>query len=105
MWWEPQQLLDALDEIGSAHYGTVQVSVNVAPSAFMYLRPFRNFYAHRGRDTRQRLTPVIAQLQMPSTFSATEVLVARGRTPGGLRPQPLVLDWLDDVRDTVDLLV
>ena len=104
-WWEPGHLLNSLDEIGSAHLQTVQASVSASPGAFMYLRSFRNFYAHRSRDTRQKLVPVLGQLQMPSRYSATEALVTRGRTRGGLRPQALILDWLDDVRDTVDLLV
>lgn len=103
-WWDPVELLKAIDAIGSAHLSTVSGSLSNSPSAFTYLRSFRNFYAHRGRDTRRRLLPVMGQLQMPSRYTATEALVARGRTRRGLRPQALILDWLDDVRDTVDLL-
>ena len=104
-WWDPATLLDSLDEIGASNHQQVTLAVNAYPDVFSHLHVFRNFYAHRGIDTRRRLLSRLLVLQVPTTHSATLALASPDPRAPLPRPQPLIFDWLDDVRETIGLLV
>ena len=105
LWWKPGTLLDAIDEIGASNYQQVSAAMSVSPNAFSYLHTFRNFYSHRGRGTRTEIIGGLRRLQFPTTYTATTALTSPIVWQGNVRPQPLVLDWLDDIRNTISLLV
>ena len=105
LWWNPNSLLDAMDEIGASNYQQVSMAMSASPNAFAYLHTFRNFYAHRGKGTRDEIVSDLRRLQFPTTYTATAALTSRVVANGQLRPQPLILDWLDDIWNTVSLLV
>ena len=105
LWWKPKTLLDAIDEIGASNYQQVSAAMSVSPHAFSYLHTFRNFYAHRSRRTRTEIIRDLRRLQFPTTYTATTALTSPTVWQGQIRPQPLILDWLDDIRNTILLLV
>ena len=105
LWWQPKTLLDALDEIGASNYPQVGAAMSASPSAFTHLHTFRNFYAHRSSGTRAEVVSGLRQLQFPTTYTATTALTTPALRNGRLRPQPLIFDWLDDIRNTISLLV
>ena len=104
-WWKPGTLLDAIDEIGASNYQQVSTAMSASPNAFSYLHKFRNFYAHRSRGTRAEIIGELRRLQFPTTYTATTALTSPVVWQGQIRPQPLILDWLDDIRITISLLV
>ncbi len=104
-WWRHRSLLRALDNLGASNLQQVQLALNVAPGVFQHLHTFRNFYAHRGKDTREKVVQSLGNLRFPRHYTATQALTSPRPTRGRPRPQPLVLDWLDDMRDTIELLV
>ena len=104
-WWKPRTLLDAIDEIGASNYQQVSAAMSVSPTAFSYLHTFRNFYAHRNRVTRTDIVGDLRRLQFPTNYTATTALTSPTVWQGQIRPQPLVLDWLDDIQNTILLLV
>ena len=105
LWWKPHTLLDALDEIGASNYHQVSSAMSASPGAFAHLHTFRNFYAHRSRGTRDKVVTGLRRLQFPTTYTATVALTSPMLRNGTTRPQALVFDWLDDIRNTVHLLV
>lgn len=105
LWWKPHTLLDALDEIGASNYQQVSLAMSASPGAFGHLHTFRNFYAHRSKGTRAEVVSGLRNLQFPTTYTATAALMSPTLLNGRVRPQPLVLDWLDDMWNTISLLV
>lgn len=104
-WWLPGTLLDSLDEIGASNHNQVSTALGASPGVFDHLHIFRNFYAHRDRGPRARLAQALRRLQFPTTYTATQALTSPAADPQGVRPQPMILDWLDDIRNTIALLV
>ena len=104
-WWKPHTLLETLDEIGASNYQQVSAAMSAAPSAFAHLHRFRNFYAHRNRGTRSMILGDLRHFQFPTTYTATRALTSPMVGQGTVRPQPLIFDWLDDIWNTISLLV
>ena len=104
-WWKARTLLDALDEIGASNYQQVSTAMGAASNAFSHLHTFRNFYAHRSQETRAEVVGELRRLQFPTTYTATTALTSPIPLQGQFRPQPLVLDWLDELTNTISLLV
>ena len=104
-WWKPHTLLDALQEIGASNYQQVSAAMSASPGAFSHLHTFRNFYAHRNQGTRAGVVNNLRRLQFPTAYTASRALTSPAMSGGTTRPQPLLLDWLDDIRNTIALLV
>ena len=104
-WWKTKNLLAALNEIGASNYQQVSAAMSIAPITFAHLRPFRNFYAHRSQRTRAEVVRCLRRLQFPTNHTATRALTSPLVQKGVVRPQPVILDWLDDVRNTIVFLV
>ena len=105
LWWKPHTLLEALDEIGASNYQQASAALSASPSVLAHLHNFRNFYAHRSRGTRVGILSDLRQLRFPTTHTATMALTSPMVGQGGVRPQPMILDWLDDIWNTIWLLV
>ena len=104
-WWNTKTLLEALKELSPSNYEQVSTALGVAPHVFTRLHMFRNFFAHRSKATRLSLDGVLRKLPPAADGTPHGALASRLTARGEARPQPLILDWLDDVRDTIDLLV
>lgn len=104
-WAKTSTLLACMDEIGASNRTVVSNAVSIQSSVFDDLPKCRNFYAHRNADTVRRLFPVFAKYGINPRLTTSQALSTPASTPLGQRPQPLLLDWIDDVRDTVDLIV
>ena len=104
-WAKVANLLDSLDAIGSSNTPHVSAALSATPSVFEHVNAFRNFYAHRNEQTAGALRPTIIGYGLPSDLHATEVLLSHAIAPGGSRPQPVILDWISDVRSTLEQIV
>ena len=104
-WWRHRFLPRALGYLGASNLEQVEKALNASPGVFEHLHTFRNFYAHRGYGTREKVEISLRQLQFPRHYTATQALVSPRPARGRPRPQPLVLDWLDEMRTTIELLV
>ena len=102
-WWMHRMLLRALRKVGASNESQVQAALNASPDVFEHLHTFRNFYAHRGSGTREKVQESLHQLRYSPRLTATEALSLP--RPGRGRPQPLMLDWLDEMRIAIELLV
>lgn len=104
-WSYTNVLLDSLDAVGCSNRSQVAVALSTQTAVFDYLRVMRNFYAHRGKSARQKLHPIAVTYSLPPTMHPSGALLLRARLGGVLRPQPLLLDWVDDVINTLSLAV
>lgn len=68
---------------------------------YRFLPLFRNFYAHRNDDTCRKTQTAARQLGIPSGRLRPSQLLS---TPVAGAVQPIRLDWLDDIRNLMDLL-
>jgi hypothetical protein len=79
----------------------VQAALSLQTRVFFDLPSFRNFYAHRNRESAEsaillaKRNYLIAGPNHPSDVLAE---------PARNRPQALILDWIDDMSAIVELL-
>jgi hypothetical protein len=100
-WHEVRILLKTCESIQCSHLPDVQKALSLQTRVFSDLPVFRNFYAHRNEETADRALK-LAQRQY---------LITRARTPTEAitslvrrRPQPLLLDWIDEMDAVMGLL-
>jgi hypothetical protein len=104
-WAQTGVLLDAMDEIGASNRGTIATALGVPNKVLGHLPKFRHFFAHRNRQTANRLRPLISSYSISPGLRPTDALATPASGPSGPRPQPLLLDWVDDVHNVVALIV
>jgi hypothetical protein len=104
-WARTGVLLDCLDAIGASNRPLVTAGLSVTTKVFGHLPTFRHFFAHRNLDTVRKLRQPIASYAIAPSLRPTDALATPASSPKGLRPQPLLLDWVDDVRNVVTLIV
>ena len=102
-WSDPNELLKSLRAIGASNENRVSAGLSTATTVFAGLGPFRNFVAHRNADTNKRLEPVTRAYLIPS-MRPTEALLSAATVQGNLRPQSLLLDWIDEVVTIIELV-
>lgn len=85
--------------IGLMPSSSAYTALGYVTSVFDHLPPMRNFFAHKGPDTG-RSARRIGLAYSRSGFDRPDELLLR---PAPARPQPLLLDWIDDVAIVVDL--
>lgn len=102
-WASATVLLDALDEVGAANYLLVSGALSLpgAAQTISHLPDFRHFYAHRGKDTRLQAVRHAPTYALSSSLRPTALLNSNGMVAGVARPQPLLMDWADDLRAIV----
>ena len=100
-WFNPDAVGPVLanEGVSSARLfaGAFSHSVNVT---ITQLPVFRNFYAHRNQQTEAAALGLAPGFGIPAARSPSAVLAARARR----RPQPLLLDWIDDIDALVGYL-
>src|SRR3989304_5529943 len=104
-WVKPTVLLDALRAIGASNTTRVSAGLSASSGVFDDLPPFRHFFAHRGRDTAQPLKRRIRAQSISPAVRPTEALLTPASVLGAVRPQPWLLDWIDDLTNAVPLVV
>ena len=104
-WGSPKILLDSLDEIGASNRQIVSNGLSTLTSVFTHLPRFRNFYAHRNEDTARGLGGVLMNYGIAADMHASVALLVAAQIRGVQRPQPLLLDWVDDVINVISLVV
>jgi hypothetical protein len=104
-WGVVRILLECLDEIGASNHGTVSAGVSTGTSVFSQLPKVRHFYAHRGEGTNRKIARTFTPYLMPANLHPSDALLRPAQMKGKPRPQPLLLDWVDDVRNAVSLMI
>ena len=104
-WGRTKHLLASLDAIGASNYDKISGALSLTPKVFPYMHTFRNFYAHRSMEAKIQVEGVVRAYGLPTRCAPTRILVSPVVTPEGVRPQPLILDWADELRETMELLV
>lgn len=92
-WHVPQVLLRLCGLLRCSKLEDIQAAVSAGSRVFIDLPVFRNFYAHRNQQSQYAAMRLATQYGIPATFRPSRILASR---PLG-RPQPLVLDWIDDL--------
>lgn len=104
-WVKPTVLLDTLRAIGASNTATVSAGLSASGGVFDDLPPFRHFFAHRGRDTAETLRPLIRAQTISPALRPTAALLTPATVLGVVRPQPWLLDWIDDLTNAVQFIV
>jgi hypothetical protein len=101
-WHNTSSYLRLLQRIGVSNLSQVRAAFAYRTTVFDHLPTIRNFYAHRCDDTSRKVGNVGIRLGLTTTPSlhATEIMCSR--LPK--RPQNVATDWLDDIRNVIDLL-
>jgi hypothetical protein len=99
-WHDPQVILTSCLDLGCSHSTQVQAAFSLSTAVFQHLPVFRNFFGHRNLGTANAARQIAPQYSIPSYLHPVEILL---RKPAG-RPYPLVLDWVDDIATTIELL-
>ena len=100
-WHQPDTLLKSSREISHSYYSNISAALSLPTSVFSHLVVFRNFFAHRSDSTCQEAINVaIRHYSIFSKKHPVSILLA----PALGRPQELILDWIDDVTNVIELL-
>lgn len=99
-WKDPSNLLKLLMGVEASNLTQAQTALSHPTDVFKQLPIARNFFAHRNKNT-MTLTKTIARSAGLSTkLRPSEILVSTA--PG--RPQNLISDCLDDIRNIIDVI-
>lgn len=94
-WHEPVVFLSVMQALGPTNLVTVQNAFSYPTQVFSYLPTARNFYAHRAANTAAKVRGIARGYALSPRLRPSELLATR---PAG-RPQAIVADWLDDLRN------
>jgi hypothetical protein len=100
-WHEKRFLLKTVREMQCSHYLDVEAALGIATRVIDDLPTFRNFYAHRNKDSARKAVELARRYYLITGFRHPTHVLAQ---PGHHRPQPLILDWLDDLSVIFDFL-
>ncbi len=98
-WSDPGILLLLLRTIGASNYTNVKAAFSYSTTVFRDLPTMRNFFAHRDEGTARKTARVARSVGLSVHLRPSEILCSR--SPG--RPQNVITDWIDDVRNIIDL--
>jgi hypothetical protein len=99
-WHDTAVLTNVCTDLGCSHVADVQASVSLGSRVFDDLPVFRNFFAHRNRGTATAARLIAPHYAIPAYRHPLAILAS---TPAG-RTNPLLVDWIDDLNVTIDLL-
>jgi hypothetical protein len=99
-WHQPATLIDSSREIGCSNYGSILAAFALPTTVFDHLPKFRNFYAHRNDSTSGNAQSLALHYSISPNQHPSRILCA----PAYGRPQALILDWIDDTLNVIDLL-
>lgn len=99
-WHDTAVLTNLCATLGCTHLSDIQAAVSLGSRVFEDLPVFRNFFAHRNRGTATAARLIAPHYSIPSHRHPLSILA----TPPAGRPNALLVDWIDDVHVTIDLL-
>jgi hypothetical protein len=99
-WHQPGTLIRSCQEIGCSHQSKILAAYSVPTQVFDHLTKVRNFYAHRNQYTISAARSIATSYSISTMEHPSQIL----RTPAYGRPQPIIMDWIDDARNVIDLL-
>jgi len=99
-WRKPSTLIKSCHEIGCSNYANILSAFSIQTRVFDDLPKMRNFYAHRNDHTVLLAKDVAHHYTIRPHGHPTDIL----RTAAYGRSQALMLDWIDEIRITVELL-
>jgi hypothetical protein len=100
-WYDTGSFLKACNALAPTNLADIQSALSMQTRVFSDMPAFRNFYAHRNEETAERAIGLakrhylIAGVRHP-----TEALMR----PATKRTQPLLYDWLDEMRIVMDFM-
>jgi len=99
-WFDTNVLRTVCKDLLCSHHSEVENALSIPTRVFVDLPVFRNFVAHRNKGTVTAAKSLGTQYLIPTFLHPIEMLA----TAPGKRPHPLIVDWIDDVFATVELL-
>lgn len=99
-WHEPHTLLRLLGSVGASTLPNVHAAFAYPTAVFLHLPTFRNFFAHRNEDTARKTARIARRYGLSPKLRPSEILCSK--TTG--RPQNILADWLDDLRNVIQLM-
>jgi hypothetical protein len=92
IWHEPNTLIRACGNLGCSNHGDVIAAFSSGSYVFNDFPTFRNFYAHRSKETLLAAQRNAPKHGISATFRPSQILIER---PLG-SPNPLLLTYIDD---------
>lgn len=99
-WHDYSVLLNVCTNLGCSNIATIRVAFSLGSRVFLDLPVFRNFFAHRNRNTEYAARQLALQHTLPTSQRPSQILLFRPPT----RHQSLIFEWIDDLTTTVELL-
>ena len=98
-WGDPGILLILLKTAGVSNIANVRAALSYSTTVFRGLPTMRNFFAHRSEVSVRKTARVARLLGVSVRLRPSEILCSR--SPG--RPQNIITDWIDDIRNVIQL--
>jgi hypothetical protein len=99
VWHEPATLSKLFVAVRASNLTQVLAAISAQPQVFQLLPTIRNFFAHRSLQTSQKVVGVARTIGVNVRLRPCDILCSR--LPA--RPQNVLADWIDDIRNTIDL--
>lgn len=99
-WHDIGSFLKICQNLGVSNINDIRSALSTGSKVYTDLLTIRNFYAHRNKDSEQKVMNIAPHYSISATFRPTKILCSN---PLG-RPQPLILDLIDDLLITVELM-
>jgi hypothetical protein len=99
-WHQPNVLITGCTNLGTSHLLQVQSALSISSSVFNDLPTCRNFYGHRNEETAAKVLRLGSAYSIYGRNHPSEVLASYAYG----RPQSLILDFVDDIRNVIQLL-
>ena len=96
-WHDHNHLLTLSNHVGVSHLQDVRSALSNGFTVFSDLPVLRNFFAHRNQATESNARRVLKNYGILARRQLSQLILTN---PIG-RPQPLLLDWLDEIELTV----
>jgi len=93
-------LLTLCRELNATNLLDVEAAFSSGSSVFTDLVVFRNYFAHRNQGTKRAARDLAPKYGIAATLSPAEILLSRALG----RPQPLLIEWIDDLTFTAEYL-
>ena len=100
VWHSPRQFRAAMRALSPANMAAVNRGFATGSRVFDDLPAFRNFFAHKGTDTRKRVASLARYYTLSPRLRPHELLMSAASG----RVQSLLLDYVDDLSISIGLM-
>lgn len=99
-WHDLNNFLKICQNLGVSNINDIRSALSTGSLVYTHLPIIRNFYAHRNEDSARKVMNVAPSYGISATFKPTKILSSNSLG----RPQPLILDLIDDLLTTIGLM-